>query len=92
MSEACLTLNVVRGSSASEGSDLPVGVWIHGGGFYMGSGSDERYNMSAIVENSYKIGRSFWLSCRIDTDPCRQTVHRRDLELSPLRVGLLELQ
>ncbi|KAE8366167.1 Alpha/Beta hydrolase protein [Aspergillus caelatus] len=59
MSEACLTLNVVRGSSASEGSNLPVGVWIHGGGFYMGSGSDERYNMSAIVANSYEIGKPF---------------------------------
>ncbi|KAE8150263.1 Alpha/Beta hydrolase protein [Aspergillus avenaceus] len=59
MSEACLTLNVVRGSSADENSNLPVGVWIHGGGFYMGSGSDQRYNMSAIVDNSYKIGKPF---------------------------------
>lgn len=58
MSEACLTLNVIRGSSANEDANLPVGVWIHGGGYYMGSGSDERYNMSAIVANSYRIGKS----------------------------------
>ncbi|KAF5858013.1 hypothetical protein ETB97_004978 [Aspergillus alliaceus] len=59
MSEACLTLNVIRGSSANEAANLPVGVWIHGGGYYMGSGSDERYNMSAIVANSYRIGKPF---------------------------------
>jgi hypothetical protein len=59
MSEACLTINVIRGSSVDENSKLPVGVWIHGGGFYMGSGSDERYNMSAIVANSYEIGKPY---------------------------------
>lgn len=52
-------MNVVRGSSADEDSKLPVGVWIHGGGFYMGSGRDQRYNMSDIVENSYNIGEQF---------------------------------
>ncbi|KAL4877003.1 Alpha/Beta hydrolase protein [Aspergillus karnatakaensis] len=59
MSEACLTLNVIRDSSVEEGSDLPVGVWIHGGGFVMGSGADERYNMSAIVANAHRIGKPF---------------------------------
>lgn len=58
MSEACLTLNVIRDSSVTKNSKLPVGVWIHGGGFVMGSGADERYNMSAIVAHSYQIGRS----------------------------------
>ncbi|KAJ5768221.1 hypothetical protein N7533_000804 [Penicillium manginii] len=58
-SEACLTLNVIRDSSTKKNSKLPVGVWIHGGGFYMGSGADQRYNMSTIVENSYKIGKPF---------------------------------
>lgn len=57
MSEACLTLNVIRGPNVNKFSKLPVGVWIHGGGFYMGSGSDQRYNMSRIVENAYKIGK-----------------------------------
>ncbi|CAI7662752.1 unnamed protein product [Penicillium bialowiezense] len=58
-SEACLTLNVIRSSSAKSDSKLPVGVWIHGGGFYQGSGADERYNMSEIVENSVKIDKPF---------------------------------
>ncbi|KAJ5396967.1 hypothetical protein N7509_005080 [Penicillium cosmopolitanum] len=58
-SEACLTLNVIRDSSAKKSSKLPVGVWIHGGGFYMGSGADQRYNMSTIVDNSYRIGKPF---------------------------------
>ncbi|CAG7943335.1 unnamed protein product [Penicillium salamii] len=58
-SEACLTLNVVRSSSANSDSKLPVGVWIHGGGFYQGSGADQRYNMSEIVSNSYKIDKPF---------------------------------
>ncbi|KAL2810033.1 Alpha/Beta hydrolase protein [Aspergillus granulosus] len=57
--EACLTLNVIRDSSVEAGSNLPVGVWIHGGGFVMGSGADQRYNMSAIVANAHRIGKPF---------------------------------
>lgn len=34
VSEDCLVLNVVR-PAGSEGKDLPVGVWIHGGGLFM---------------------------------------------------------
>ncbi|KAJ5793531.1 Carboxylesterase type B [Penicillium paradoxum] len=56
-SEACLTLNVIRGSAANKDSKLPVGVWIHGGGFYEGSGADERYNTSEIVRKSYQIDK-----------------------------------
>ncbi|KAJ5797478.1 uncharacterized protein N7503_006774 [Penicillium pulvis] len=58
-SEACLTINVIRSSSVTDDSKLPVAVWIHGGGFYEGSGSDQRYNMSRILENSYDIGKPF---------------------------------
>ncbi|KAL6238341.1 hypothetical protein BDW75DRAFT_237440 [Aspergillus navahoensis] len=58
-SEACLTLNVIRDSSVDGTSSLPVGVWIHGGGFYQGSGADQRYNMSAIVANAQRIGKPF---------------------------------
>ncbi|KAL2862829.1 Alpha/Beta hydrolase protein [Aspergillus lucknowensis] len=60
VSEECLTLNVIRDASvAADSSLLPVGVWIHGGGFVMGSGADERYNMSAIVANAHRIGKPF---------------------------------
>lgn len=63
MSEDCLTLNIIRDTSVDENSKLPVGVWLHGGGFFEGSGSDQRYNMSAIVSNSYKIGKLHHPEC-----------------------------
>lgn len=50
VSEDCLTLNVVRPSSGA--TNLPVGVWIHGGGLYTGGSSDPRYNLSFIVQQS----------------------------------------
>ena len=36
---------------------LPVGFWIHGGGFSNGGGGDQRYNLSFIVKQSVKIGK-----------------------------------
>ena len=44
--EDCLTLNVVRPTSAHNDSKFPVLVYIHGGGFQEGSGADQKYNMS----------------------------------------------
>lgn len=55
-SEDCLVLNVIR-PSAYEGQQLPVAVWIHGGGLQMGGATDRRYNLSFIVEDSVKIGK-----------------------------------
>lgn len=49
ISEDCLTLNVVKPSNAQ---NLPVAVWIHGGGNTMGGSSDPRYNLSFIVQQS----------------------------------------
>ncbi|KAK8049004.1 Carboxylic ester hydrolase [Apiospora phragmitis] len=56
LSEDCLYLNVVRPAGLSETADLPVAVWIHGGGLFMGGSADKRYNMSFMVENSVKQG------------------------------------
>jgi para-nitrobenzyl esterase len=39
-SEDCLTLNVWKPAGVAAGAKLPVMVWIHGGGFFTGSGSD----------------------------------------------------
>ena len=56
LSEDCLYLNVVRPSGFGN-KKLPVAFWIHGGGLTMGSGIDQRYNLSFIVERSVKIGK-----------------------------------
>ncbi|KAI0202298.1 triacylglycerol lipase [Astrocystis sublimbata] len=50
VSEDCLTLNVVRPHGVE--GPLPVGLWIHGGGFFEGGNQDPRYNLSFIVEQS----------------------------------------
>ncbi|POM57384.1 Triacylglycerol Lipase, partial [Phytophthora palmivora] len=59
VSEDCLTINVVRPSGVSKGADLPVGVWIHGGGFYQGGSRDPRYNLSYIVNEAAEAGMPF---------------------------------
>src|SRR4051794_39314041 len=48
-SEDCLSLNVSPPASAKPASKLPVMVWIHGGGFIAGSGSEPRYSNSALA-------------------------------------------
>jgi para-nitrobenzyl esterase len=58
--ENCLYLNVFR-PAGSDASNLPVMVWIHGGGFVGGESDD--YNPSALVANgvivvtlNYRLG------------------------------------
>jgi len=61
-SEDCLYLNVW--SPAPDGKKRPVMVWIHGGGFELGSGSSEMYNGAklatkgdvVIVTLNYRLG------------------------------------
>jgi para-nitrobenzyl esterase len=47
--EDCLFLNVYVPASAKATSKLPVMVWIHGGGFIAGAGSEPRYTNSGLV-------------------------------------------
>jgi len=56
VSEDCLTLNVIRPAGCSEDTKLPVALWIHGGGFYMGGNADRRYNTSFIIQQSVEVG------------------------------------
>lgn len=56
-SEDCLTLNVVRLSGVKDDARLPVLVWIYEGGFAEGGSADQRYNMSALVQESVKMGQ-----------------------------------
>ncbi|KAK0717450.1 Alpha/Beta hydrolase protein [Lasiosphaeria miniovina] len=56
MSEDCLYINVIRPAGVDPAAQLPVAVWIHGGGLTMGGSADRRYNLSFIVQNSVELG------------------------------------
>jgi para-nitrobenzyl esterase len=62
MSEDCLTLNVVAPKSPAEAA-LPVMVFIHGGGYFMGSSATPIYDGAALarrgcvyVSVNYRLG------------------------------------
>ena len=62
MSEDCLYLNVWTGAKAA-GDKRPVMVWIYGGGYYTGSGSQPMYDGAALAEKgavvvtfNYRLG------------------------------------
>ena len=62
-SEDCLYLNVYIPATVKQTSKLPVMVWIHGGGFAAGAGSEPRYTNSALVSKgvvlvtiNYRLG------------------------------------
>ncbi|EMD32791.1 hypothetical protein CERSUDRAFT_118502 [Gelatoporia subvermispora B] len=51
--EDCLTLNVVVPKGTSPGANLPVAVWIYGGGFFFGGSS--MYPGEKIVQRSIEL-------------------------------------
>ncbi|KAJ7764234.1 alpha/beta-hydrolase [Mycena metata] len=55
--EDCLTVNVIRPSGVKPGQGLPVLVWIHGGGYTMGSSDNIRYNGSFNVQRSVNMSK-----------------------------------
>jgi para-nitrobenzyl esterase len=66
-SEDCLTLNVHRPDDETEG--LPVMVFVHGGGFVYGSGSQPTFNSPELVRRgvvlvtlNYRLGRLGFLA------------------------------
>ena len=68
-SEDCLTLNVHRPADADDADPLPVMVWIHGGGFVFGAGSQAVYNSPELVRRgvvlvtlNYRLGRLGFLA------------------------------
>ena len=56
-SEGCLNLNVIRPAGIKPGANLPVMVWIYGGGFTQGSINDPKFNISYIVQTSMHINK-----------------------------------
>ncbi|HEV2274139.1 MAG TPA: carboxylesterase family protein [Acidobacteriaceae bacterium] len=61
--EDCLYLNVYAPAAATGRDRRPVMVWIHGGGFLAGAGSEPRYTNSALVSKgivlvtiNYRLG------------------------------------
>jgi len=63
MSEDCLTLNVWAPAAARKGRALPVMLWIHGGGSFVGSGRDPLFDGAAlaregviVVTVNYRLG------------------------------------
>ncbi|KAH6985559.1 Alpha/Beta hydrolase protein [Ilyonectria destructans] len=60
LSEDCLTLNIVRpAKSGGKKNKIPVGVFIHGGGWSMDYSANGVYNMSFMVQESVKLGKPF---------------------------------
>jgi len=65
MSEDCLTVNVWTSEDAlSGGSECPVLVWIHGGGFRLGTGASPSFDSNRLVKDgvvlvtlNYRLGR-----------------------------------
>jgi para-nitrobenzyl esterase len=62
--EDCLTLNVWKPAGAAAGAKRPVMVWIHGGGFFTGSGSEAQFDGTPYVARgillvtiNYRLGR-----------------------------------
>ena len=62
-SEDCLYLNVYAPAPAKQTSKMPVMLWIHGGGFAAGAGSEPRYTNPApvsknvvVVTINYRLG------------------------------------
>ncbi|XP_044731316.1 juvenile hormone esterase-like [Chrysoperla carnea] len=70
--EDCLFLNVFTSKLPKETSEkLPVMVWIHGGGFYLGSGNSELFGPEYLVAKNvvlvtinYRLGYLGFLSLK----------------------------
>ncbi|KAH6661541.1 lipase 2 [Plectosphaerella plurivora] len=54
--EDCLSVHITRPAGKQTGL-LPVAFWIHGGGWYYGSGAEGFYNSSLLIERSVNMGQ-----------------------------------
>jgi para-nitrobenzyl esterase len=80
-SEDCLTLNVWTPAWQDGQALLPVMVWIHGGAFFFGAGSEPLYHGEAlarlgvvVVTINYRLGPfGFFASCQLDAESAHGT-------------------
>nr|XP_048287097.1 liver carboxylesterase-like isoform X2 [Myodes glareolus] len=61
MSEDCLYLNIYTPAHAHEGSNLPVMVWIHGGGLVVGTASMNDGSILAATEDIIMVAIQYRL-------------------------------
>ena len=72
-SEDCLVVDIY--TPAADGRARPVLFWIHGGGFYIGSGNDHDGSVLAaqgdvvVVTVNYRLGVFVFSTCRSTTTP-----------------------
>ncbi|KAI0014604.1 lipase [Xylariomycetidae sp. FL0641] len=57
VSENCLSLRIARPFGTKAGDDLPVVVWVHGGGHILGSASDILYEPDGLLKQGVNDGR-----------------------------------
>lgn len=60
-SEDCLTLNIYRPPAAARTGPLPVMLFIHGGSWQSGSGSEALFNGTNLVARSVQLGEPILL-------------------------------
>lgn len=57
ISENCLSLRITRPHGTAAGAKLPVVVWIHGGGFALGTTYDQLYDHGGLVRQASRNGQ-----------------------------------
>ena len=88
--EDCLTLNVWAPPGTEPGAGKPVMVWVHGGAYVLGSGSQPYYNATRLVAGgdvvvvtvNYRLGVFGFL----DVPGCDTNVGLRDVIAALRRV------
>ncbi|KAH9240127.1 hypothetical protein K456DRAFT_1719459 [Colletotrichum gloeosporioides 23] len=91
-SEDCLTLNIWRPTNAtSSSSQLPVLVWLYGGGLTNGYAADPRFEGTSIARISQDIGKPvIFVSVNYRLGPFGFLNGKEMAELGLLNIGMLD--
>nr|XP_050866508.1 esterase B1-like isoform X4 [Vespula vulgaris] len=95
-SEDCLYLNVYKPRRIEMSVKLPVMVWIHGGGFNIGSGNDNMYSPDYIVRKdiilvtiNYRLGVLGFLNLEDEVAPGNQGLKDQVMALRWVRDNIV---